>query len=97
MSEDDHDNLSPEQDCELNGHVFEGYDTFSEKCSFCGRVRERVSRAGGAPADDLHVCWTAADHAFGLNGVCSLCGKTEDSLTPVERQQYAARRARNAE
>lgn len=87
---------SSQDDCELHGHVFEGHDAFTEMCSFCGMVRERVSRGERAPADDIHVCWTAADHAFGLDGVCSLCGKSEDSLAPPERQQYAERHARNS-
>lgn len=86
-----------QQDCELNGHVFEGYDTFTEMCSFCGMVRERVSRAERASDDHAHVCWSATDHAFGMNGVCSLCGKSEASLTPSEQQQYAARHLRGSE
>lgn len=100
MSSQDSDALprSRQEDCELNGHVFEGYDTFTEMCSFCGMVRERVSRAEqGVSVDGIHVCWTAADHAFGMNGVCSLCGKSEASLTPSEQQRYAARHARASE
>src|SRR5688500_7862861 len=99
MSSEDPDapQRAREHDCELNGHVFEGYDTFTEMCSFCGMVRERVRRAERASGNDIHVCLTAADHAFGMNGVCSLCGASESGLTPSEHQQYAARRSRGAE
>lgn len=86
---------SPQDDCELNGHVFEGYDTFTEMCSYCGTVRERLRRAvQRTPADDIHVCWTAGDHAFGSEGICIHCGKAEVGLASADRQLHAARHAR---
>jgi len=63
-----------ESECELYGHSFEGYDEFSEVCSSCGEIREYATRErehrNAASGNDIHICWTAGDHSFGMDRVC---------------------------
>jgi hypothetical protein len=101
--EDDRELPSADQECELNGHSFEGYDTISEMCSVCGLLREYSSRDRPSSEEtttsgEIHICWTAGDHAFGMKGVCVYCGKAERDLTTAELDQHAAaKRARKDE
>ena len=97
--EEDWQPCSPHEECSLHGHSFEGYDTISEICSRCNliseyRSKDRQSRET-TTTSNVHVCWTAGDHAFDLmTGVCVYCGKAERSLTEAELEQYHSRRAR---
>lgn len=101
MREYPNDN-SPDEECNLDGHLFEGHDTVSEICTVCGLIREYPigGRRNGSlrHADNFHVCRTIVDHAFGMDRKCIYCGKTEASLTSTEHEAYdAAKRARRGE
>lgn len=92
-----------EEECDRYGHVFEGYDTVSEICGVCRLIRDyppsgnRKSRDGG-PSEPIHVCRSAADHAFDIHTVCIYCGKPEATLTSTERAVYdSVKRARRGE
>lgn len=76
------DSLTPEDECEVYGHTFEGYDTISEICMICNLIREyppkdeRVHES--PPTDELHTCRTESNHMFDQSGVCIYCHKTEE-------------------
>lgn len=81
-----------ESECSLYGHSFEGFDENSEICSTCGEIREYATRGrrsrSAATENDIHVCRSAGDHAFGLNRICLYCGKSEGDLTSAEREHH---------
>jgi hypothetical protein len=89
---DGNERATPEEECEIDGHAFEGYDTVSEICAVCGLIRDYASKSdpGRRPTrgDEIHTCMSAADHAFGLKGKCMYCGKSEAALTQAERELH---------
>lgn len=82
FSEEDQEPPLPKSDCEIDGHYFEGNDSLSERCIYCGYIRNYATREQtserAAVRTNVYVCSIDGGHVYGgPRGECMYCGKRQ--------------------